>query len=142
MMTKPVLGAFAALLIALLGGWLWGAAGSPDLDPAIQASELQDDLREAHTSLLGARVDLDERNFRSASRQLEDARGLLRRAEERGTRLGWRDEVQRLDLARFEADIDKAQRLLGQLDRGANSLVPRGQGVFEGVPEGSTSMQR
>ena len=85
-------------------------------------------------------MDLYQRNFRSASRQLEDARGLLRRAEERGKRLGWRDEVKRLDLARFEADIDEARRLLGQLDQGANSLVPKGQGLLEGVPRGSTSL--
>ena len=131
MMTKPVLRTFAALLVALLGGWLWNAPGSSDLDRALRASELRDDLLKAHTSLLGARVDLYERNFRSASRQLDDARGLLRRAEERGRRLGWRDEVKRLDLARFEADIDEAQRLLGQLDQGADSLVPHGQGIFE-----------
>jgi chromosome segregation ATPase len=142
-MTKPVLGAFAALLIALLGGWLWDAPGSSELDRTLRASELRDDLLEAHTSLLGARVDLYERNFRSASRQLEDARGVLRRAEERSARLGWRDEVKRLDLARFEADIDEAQRLLDQLDQGANSLVPRqGQAVFESVPGGSTSLRR
>jgi len=123
-MTKPVVGAFVALLIALLGGWLWDASGNSDLDRALRASGLRDDLREAHTSLLGARVDLYERNFRSASRHLEDARRLLRRAEERGRRLGWQDEVKRLDLARSEAEIDEAQRLLRQLDQGANPPVP------------------
>ena len=143
MMTKPVVGAFVALLIALLGGWLWDAAGSTDLDRALQASELRDDLREAHTSLLGARVDLSERDFHSASRRLEDARGLLRRAEARGKRLGWRDQVQRLDLAAFEADIDEAQRLLGQLlDQGAAALGPQGAALVEGLPGGSTFQRR
>lgn len=142
MRTKPVLGALAALLIVFLGGWLWGARGDPGPDRALRASELQDALREAHISLLGARVDLDEGNFRSASRQLEDARGLLRRAEERGTRLGWRDEVKRLDLASFETDIDEAQRLLGQLDQGTNSLVPRRQGILNGEPRAPTSLLR
>ena len=32
MRTKPVLGALAALLIALGGAWLWGASGHRDLD--------------------------------------------------------------------------------------------------------------
>ncbi len=132
-MTKTVFGAFAALLIAFLGGWFWGVPGNSDLDRALRASELRADLLGAHTSLLGARADLYERNFRSASRQLEDARGLLRRAADRGKRLGWRDEVKRLDLARFEAYIDEAQRLLGQLDLGASSLVPQGQRIFEQV---------
>lgn len=133
-MTKPALGAFVALLIALLGGWLWGAPENSDLDRALRASELRDDLLDAHTSLLGAREDLYEGNFRSASRHLEDARGLLRRAEERGKRLGWRDEVKRLDLASFEADIDETQQLLGQLDQGANSLVPGARIPSKRVP--------
>ena len=132
-MTRPVVGAFGALLIALLGAWLWGATGNSDLDRALRASELRDDLREAYASLLGARVDLYERNFGSASRHLENARGLLRRAEARGRRLGWQDEVTPLDLGRFEADIDEAQRLLGHLDQGASALV------HQGLPE--TSVQ-
>jgi hypothetical protein len=142
-MIKPVLGTFAALLIALLGAWLWGASGHSDLDRALQASGLQRDLLEAHSFLVGARVDLSERNFHSASRRLEDARGLLRRAEARGKRLGWRDQVQRLDLAAFEADIDEAQRLLGQLlDQGAAALGPQGAALVEGQPGGSTFQRR
>ena len=142
MRTKPVLGVLAALLIALLGGWLWGAPGNQDLERALRASELRDDLLEAHAAVLGARVDLYEGNLPSASRRLEHARGLLRRAEERGQRLGWRDEVKRLDLARFESDIDRAQRLLGRLDLGANSLVPRRPGSFENGPQASPWLLR
>ena len=141
-MPRPLLGVSGALLLALLAGWLWGASGHPDLERALQASELRDDLRDAHASLLGARVELDERDFSSASRHLENARGLLRRAEERGQRLGWRDEVKRLDLARFESDIDRAQRLLGRLDQGANALVPRWLDSFEKGPQASPSLLR
>ena len=50
--------------------------------------------------------------------------------------------MKRLDLARFEADIDEAQRLLGQLDQGANDQALRGQTLFEGVPERSMSLRR
>jgi len=90
--------------------------------------------------VLSARVDLHEGNFRSARQHLEDVRSLLRRAEERGRRLGWRDEVERLGLARFEADIHEAQRLLEQLEQGANSLVrqetlPSREQVNEGHEE-------
>ena len=98
MMTRPLLGAFGALLLAVLAGWLWGASANADLERALRASELRDDLREAHVSLLGARLELDERHFSSASQHLESARDLLRRAEARGQRLGWRDEVTRLEL--------------------------------------------
>jgi hypothetical protein len=132
----------AALLIVLAGTWLWGAPGHRDFDRALLTSELQDALREAQISLLRARVDLDEGNLLSASRQLEEARGLLRRADERGTRLGWPGEAKRLDLARFEADIDEAQRLLGQLDRGAGSLGPRRQTLAEGVPRWPMSLRQ
>jgi hypothetical protein len=142
MMATPVVVAFATLLIALLGGFAWGAREHSDLGQALRASEVRDDLREAHNALLGAHVNLYEHDYHSASRQLEDARGRLRRAAERGTRLGWQDDVRRLDLARFEADIDEAQRLLGQLDQEANSRVPRGQGIVEGVPRGSAFLLR
>ena len=57
-------------------------------------------------------------------------------------RLGWRDEVKRLDLARFEADIDEAQRLLGQLDQGANGRALPGQMLSEGVPKQSMSLRQ
>ena len=130
-MTKRVLGVSLALLVVLLWGWLWGAPGTSDLDRALRASALRADLLDAQISLVGARVDLYERNFGSAGRQLEHARDLLRRAAERGKGLGWRDEVQQLDVARFEADIDKAQRLLGQLDQGDGSPVPEGRDLLE-----------
>lgn len=140
-MSKPVLGALA-LALALLGGWRWAGPDEVELVRALQASEFRDDLREAHTSLLGAHVDLYERNFPSARRRLEEARGRLRRAEERGRRLGWRDEVTRLDLASFEADLDEAQRLLRRLDQEANSLVPEDQGILEGVLAGSAFLRQ
>ena len=124
MMATHLLGAVVVLLVALLGGWIWGATGHAGPDRAVRASELREDLSGAHTSVLGARVALYERNFGSASRQLEDARSLLRRAEERGRRLDRPAELTRLHLASLEADIDEAQRLLGRLDREADPVVP------------------
>lgn len=132
-MAKALVAVSGALLLAVLAGWFWGASGHADLERALRASELRDDLREAHTSLLAARVELNERDLSAASRHLENARSLLRRAEERGQRLGWRDEVIPLDLVRFEAEIDLAQRLLGQLDPRATSLVPEPQALVEGT---------
>ena len=132
MKPKTVLGAFAALFVALLGGWLWTAPRTSDLERALRAIELQSDLREAHASLLGARVDLYEGDFSSATRHLENARDLLRRADARARRLGWQDEVTELDAARFEADLDEAQRLLGQLEQGAGSPWPLGHGLVDG----------
>jgi len=133
MMTKSFLGASALLLIAVFGGWLWHAPGNSELDRAGRASELRDHLREAQAALLGAHVNLYERDYFSAARQLEHARDLLRRAVACAERLGWSDGLTQLDLASFEADIDEAQRLLGRLDQGSRPLSPRVQVVSEGL---------
>ncbi len=115
---KLVLGVCVALVVVLLGGWLWGASGKGDLVRALEASELRNSLLEARSSILTARLDLDDLNFGEASRHLEDARAQLRRAGERLTSLGRQDDVKQLE--RAFAGIDEAQRLAGQLDRSAN----------------------
>ena len=130
-MTKIVLGVFVALLVALLGGWLWGASGKWDLDRALQASELRSELLEARSSVLDARLNLFDVNFGDASRHLEDARRLLRRAGERLKSVGRQDDATRLDLAL--ARIDEAQRLAGQLDQGANSRAAEAAKAIEDV---------
>ena len=130
-MTKFVFGVFVALLVALLGGWFWGASGKWDLDRAIQVSELRADLLEARSSVLSARLDVYDVNFGNASRHLEGARGLLRRAGERLKSLGRQDDAKRLDLAL--ARIDEAQRLAGQLDQGANSRAAEAAKTIEDV---------
>ena len=129
--TRIVLGVFAALLVALLAGWLWGASGKWGLDRALQASELRRDLLEARSSVLDARLDLFDVNFGDASRHLEEARGLLRRAGERLKGLGRQDDAKRLDPAL--ARIDEAQRLAGQLDQGANARAADAAKTIEDV---------
>jgi hypothetical protein len=133
MMTKSFLGASAVLLIAGFGGWLWNAAGNSEFDRASWASELREHLHQAQAALLGAHVDLYERDYFSAARQLENARELLRRAVACAERLGWSDELTQLDLASFEADIDEAQRLLSRLGQGSRPPVPRVQVVAGSV---------
>jgi hypothetical protein len=131
MKTKLVLGVFVALLVALLAGWLWGASGKWDLDRALQVSELRTDLLQARSSVLVARLDVYSVNFGDASRHLEDARGLLRRAGERLKSLGRPDDVKRLDLALVR--IDEAQRLAGQLDQEANSRAAEAAQTIDAV---------
>ena len=131
MKTKLVLGVFVALLVALLAGWLWGASGKWDLDRALRVSELRTDLLQARSSVLVARLDVYSVNFGDASRHLEDARGLLRRAGERLKSLGRPDDVKRLDLALVR--IDEAQRLAGQLDQEANSRAAEAAQTIDDV---------
>ena len=112
-------GVSGALIAALLGGWLWGASGRRDLDRALQAAEVRNDLLEARTSLLAAHVDLYEANVSGMSRHLQDARWFAARADARLGSLGWQEEAQRLDLAGFAAGLHAAERLRTSLDRDA-----------------------
>lgn len=116
---KLALGVLVALLVAGAGGWLWGASGRWENERALQRAELRNDLLEAHSLLLAARLSIYDVNFGDASRHFENAKAFLRRTEERLKSLGSAEDAERLDLA--VATIDEAQRMAGQLDQGANS---------------------
>jgi hypothetical protein len=118
-MTKVILGTAVGLLLALLAGWFWGASGQRETTAALQAAELQGDLLGARAALLDARVAVYSVNFGEASGHLENARGLLHRAEERLRNAGRDDQVQQAQNA-LKA-IDEAQRMAGKLDQSANS---------------------
>ena len=118
-MMKLGLGIAAGLAVALLAGWLWGRSSRPDMATALQTSELRDELLGARAATLDARVAIYNVNFGEASRHLEDARGVLRRADERLKSLGRDDAVRRVQTAL--ASIDEAQRMAGKLDQSANS---------------------
>jgi hypothetical protein len=117
-MTK-LISVAGALFVAVLGGWLWGTSGRSALARALQTSELRGDLLGARAATLDARVAIYAVNFGEASRHLEDARGLLGRADEQLKSLGRDDEVKHVATAL--AGIDDAQRLAGKLDQNANS---------------------
>jgi hypothetical protein len=118
-MTKLVLGIAVGLVVALLAGWIWGRSGRSDMARALQTSELRGELLGARAAVLDARVAVYSVNFGEASRHLEDARGLLGRADERLKSLGRDDEVRHVQTAL--ASIDDAQRMAGKLDQSANS---------------------
>jgi len=128
---KLVLGVLIALVVVLLGGWMWGASGKGTLDRALEASELSNDLLEARSSVLAARVDLYSVNFGDASRHLESARAQLGRAEEQLTGLGRKDDVKQLQTA--SAQIDEAQRLARQLDQSANTRAAEAATIIDKV---------
>jgi hypothetical protein len=118
-MTKWALGMAAGLALAFLAGWMWGRSGRLDLAPALQAAELRGELLGVRAAVLDARVAIYNVNFGEASRHLEDARGLLRGADERLKSLGRDAEVRQLQAAL--TSIDDAQRMAGKLDQSANS---------------------
>lgn len=108
-----------ALVVALLAAWLWGSSGKRDLQRALDAAELRNDLLDARGAALSARVDLYIVNFGDASRDFEAARTALRRAESRLKTLGRDEDVKRVGLALGR--IDEAQQLAGKLDQTANA---------------------
>ena len=112
------LGVCAALLVTLLGGWLWGASGRQDLARSLRSAQVHVDLLEARAALLGARVNLCEADFAGMSRQLEAARQFVGRA---GARLGMPDpggEPGHGLLREVVAEIDEAQRLAARIGPG------------------------
>jgi hypothetical protein len=116
---KLVLGIAGGVLIALLAGWIWGTWGRSDMASALQTAELRAELLGARAAILDARVAIYSVNFGEASGHLENARGLLGRANERLKGLGRDDEVTRLQTAL--TSIEDAQRMAGKLDQSANS---------------------
>ena len=118
-MTKLVAGIAAGLVVALLAGWIWGRSGQSDTTRALETAELRGELLGARAAVLDARVALYNVNFGEASRHLEDARDLLRRARERLKDAGRDEGVKQLETALTR--IDEAQRTAGKLDQSANT---------------------
>ena len=119
MKAKLVLGVAAGVMVALLAGWLWGASGRSDVARALQTSELRSELLGARAAALDARVAIYSLNFGEANGHMQDALGLLGRADERLKSLGRNDEVARVQMAL--ASIEDAQRMAGKLDQSANA---------------------
>jgi hypothetical protein len=112
---KLILRVGVALLVALGGGWAWGASGRSDLNRALGIAELRDDLLEGRAAVLDARLDIYSVNFGDASRHLEAARSALRDATARLSGLGRQEDAQRLKIALTR--IDDAQRRPAQSGR-------------------------
>lgn len=123
----------AVVLVALLAGFLWGASGKSTLDRALQRSELRNELLEARSAALAARIDVYNTNFGEASRHLEDARSVGARAVQRLEGLGRDDNMKQLQSAL--AALEDAQRLAGKLDLTANARAGEAAKTIEAVLE-------
>jgi hypothetical protein len=123
----------AVVLVALLAGFLWGAAGKSTLDRALQRSELRNELLDARAATLAARIDVYNTNFGEASRHLEDARSVTGRAAQRLDALGRDDDLKQLQSAL--GSIEEAQRLAGKLDLAANTRAGDAAKAIDAVLE-------
>jgi hypothetical protein len=134
-MAKVVLGMLATVLIAVLAGYLWGAAGRRTAERELQDVTSRIDLLEARGAVLAARVDLYNVNFGIASRHLQEALDRLRPASIRIKDLGRPADAPRLDLALTR--IEDAQRLAGKLDQGANARAADAAAAIEEILQNS-----
>jgi hypothetical protein len=114
-----ILSGMAAVLIALLAGFLWGASGKSTIERALERAELRNELNAARSAALAARVDIYNTNFGDASGHLEDARASVTGAMQRLESLDRDAELQQLQAAL--GPLEEAQRLAGKLDLGANA---------------------
>jgi hypothetical protein len=117
--TKLALYSLLAVLLAVLGGWIWGHSGRAALQGSLDVAELRLDLARTRAGLLEARIDVFEMNFGNASRACEVARSPLEDAISRLKASG------RDTLARRAGDslaaLGQAQQLAGRVDQSANA---------------------
>lgn len=132
-MAKMILSGIAAVLVALLAGFLWGASGRSTIERALERSELRNELLEARGAALAARTDIYNTNFGEASRHLEEARAAVTRAVQRLERLDREEEMQLLQSA--QGPIEEAQRLASKLDLGANARAAEAVKTLDSVLE-------
>ncbi|HNV03789.1 MAG TPA: hypothetical protein PLE61_14990 [Vicinamibacterales bacterium] len=122
----------AALLLALLGGWMWGSAGASRSREALANAGAGLHMANARARLLEARVDLFEVNFGRASLSLEDARAELTAAAQALDRQGRRQDADAIRAALAVAE--EAQRLAGRLDQTANARAAEAIGLLPKAP--------
>ena len=139
-MAKLVFGIAGGLLVAFLAGWIWGASGRSDAARALETAELRSDLLGARAAILDARVAIYSVNFGEASQHLENARGLLNRADQRLTSLARNDEGKQVQAALTA--IDDAQRMTGKLDQSANSRAGDAAKVLADLLDAEAKAQR
>jgi hypothetical protein len=116
---KLALTAFVTLIVTLGLGYAWGASGRFSLSTALDDSRQLLDLAEARGYLLDARVSLYNVNFGDASRQFEEAKAPLRRAQDRYQTAGKNAAAHSIAAALESAA--EGQRLAAKLDQTANA---------------------
>jgi hypothetical protein len=129
---KAILVMLVALALAVLGGWIWGAAGQSRAEAALSRAGVGLHLSNARANMLAARVDLFEVNFGEASRNLERAKADLVTAAEAFDRL--RLTEQAAAAREVAARVDDAKQLAGRLDQTANTRLAEALRLLPTMP--------
>ena len=129
---KGFIALLAVLLLAVLGGWIWGRADRSHTDDALAQAGVGLHLATARAHMLEARVDLFEVNFGNASRHLEAARADLKTAAQSFDRLGRTSGAEAVRHAL--ALVDDAQQMAGKLDQTANATLAEAVDLLPKTP--------
>ena len=116
-------------VLAIAGGWVWGASGRLELQSRLKQTDLRLQIAEARARLLAARVDLYTLNFGAAAQNLESAKAPLEAVIGSYERDG---EAGRLTEARAAlAAVEEARKLAAQVDQSAQGAAARALAAFE-----------
>ena len=129
---RAVLILLAALALAVLGGWIWGATGQSRAEEALAKTGVGLHLANARGNMLAARVSLFEVNFGDASRSLEDAKADLVTAAEAFDRLRLNDEA--AAAREVAARVEDARQLAGRLNQTANTRLAEALRLLPKMP--------
>jgi hypothetical protein len=128
---KLVVAFLVALILAGLGGWMWGARGTSVAEAALVESGVREHAAMVRINLLQARVDLFQLNFGNATRALDAARADL---------VTWEGALaQRRETAGAEAIrtamglVSEAQKQVSRLDQSAQGTIERALATVAGV---------
>lgn len=129
---KAFVGLLAALLLAVLGGWIWGSGDRSRADESLARAGVDLHLAGARGRMLQARVDLFEVNFGNASRSLEAARADLKTWASALDRLRREDDAEAARKA--IALVEEAQQMAGRLDQTANAKLAEALALLPKAP--------
>jgi hypothetical protein len=125
-----IIGAVAlGMLLALAGGWVWGASGRGELQSRLDETDMRFQVSDARARLLAARVDLYSLNFGAATENLEAAKIPLEAVIHRYEGAG---ETERAtDTRAALAAVEEARRLAAQMDQSAQGAAAAALGALE-----------
>ncbi len=132
-MSLKHIGAIAlAILIAGLGGWIYGASGSSAREQARLVEEQRADLAEVRAHILEGRVSLFLTNFGDASRHFESARTVLERVQARLRESAQAERAGRLEIPIVH--LREAQHLASAFDPAAHTAAGEALSALTEVP--------
>lgn len=110
-----------ALVLAGVGGWVYGASGASAREQERRAEAQRADLADTRAHILAGRVSLFLANFGEASRHFEAARTTLERVQSRLRETAQAERAGRLQIP--IAHLREAQHLAASFDPAAHTAA-------------------